>query len=379
MARTWVEISRTAFAHNVKALKATLDPGVAFCAVVKSNAYGHGLKEIVELAVAEGVALFGVDSVDEALTVRTLAPRATIFILGMTVHERLPDAVACRAIQPVYSVDGLRAIRAAAKQVGLPALITLEIETGLHRLGAEGRGLTELLEYLKICAGEIYVVSVASHLAGAEDLARSALTASQYEAFTLAAREIYRAGFEPEHYHVACSAAAILHELPYGTCVRFGLMMYGLWPSTDAKRAGTLGKRHAELKPVLAWKTRVAQVKEVKPGGGIGYGHTVVVNRVTRIAVLPVGYYDGFDRGLSNNGTALIHGTRCNILGKVCMNMAMIDVSNVPGVLGEGTEVTIIGRDGMHAITADDLADRLQTINYEVVTRINPAISRLVV
>ncbi len=130
---------------------------------------------------------------------------------------------------------------------------------------------------------------------------------------------------------------------------------------------------------MLSWKTTIAQVKDVHPGGAIGYGPTVIVNRLTRVAVLPVGYYDGFDRGLSSQGHVAIHGTRCPVLGRVCMNMVMVDVSTVPGTLSTQTPVTLLGRDGVQTITADDLADKLGTINYEVVSRINPLIPKVII
>jgi alanine racemase len=378
-AKTWIEISASALRNNINALRGTLDPGVRFCAVVKANAYGHGTREVVSIALEEGVDMFAVDCVDEALIVRSLAPVATIFVMGMTVPERLKDIIEARVIQTVYDSYGVRALKDAAKEAGKPALMTLELETGLHRLGAEGRGLVEILELLKASAGYIYLVSVASHLSSAEDASRKSVTAQQYEQFAVACREIFHKGFQPEHYHIACSAAGIMHELPHGTCIRFGIMMYGLWPSSDARREGTLGKRHADLKPVLAFKTRVAQVKDVTPGGGIGYGPAVVLNRTTRVAVLPVGYYDGFDRGFSLNGSVAIHGTRCQILGRICMNMFMVDASTVPGTLTPETVVTLLGRDGMHTITADDWAEKLGTINYETVTRLNPLLPRVIV
>ncbi len=377
-AKTWVEISSAALKNNINELRRTLEPGVRFCAIVKANAYGHGLKEVVSVALQEGVDLFGVDSVDEALAVRELATDATIFIMGLTVPQRLIEVIRIRAVQTVFSLEGLRAMKTAAEKAGMPALITLELETGLHRLGVEGKQLNEMLEFLKQAKGYIYLTSVASHLSSAENALRTDITRLQYEKFQEGIRTIYHQGFQPEHYHIACSAAGIMHELPHGTCIRFGIMMYGLWPSVDARRAGTLSKRHVDLKPVLSFKTRVAQVTDVPPGGGIGYGPTVVVNRTTRVAVLPVGYYDGFDRKFSNNGAVIIHGTRCPILGNICMNMMMVDVSTVPGQITGETEVTLLGRDGMHALSADDLSEKLGTINYEVVTRIRESIPRII-
>jgi alanine racemase len=378
-ARTWVEISAPALHHNVRELTRTLDPGVRFCAIVKANAYGHGLKEMVTLLREFDVQLFGVDSVDEALLVRSLAPDATIFVMGATIPERLEDVIRARVIQTVGDAAQLKAIAAVARGIGIPALITIEAETGLHRLGAEGRELTAILDELKFTCGHVFVVSVASHLSSAEDASLKQLTKGQYDRFWQAVSDIEKKGHQPEHLHIACSAAGIMHELRHGTLVRFGIAMYGLWPSTDVRRAGTLGKRHADLKPVLSWKTSIAQVKDVRPGDAIGYGPTVIVNRLTRVAVLPVGYYDGFDRGFSNNGSVIIHGTRCPILGRICMNMMMVDVSTVPGTLSAQTPVTLLGRDGVQTASAEELAEKLATINYELVTRINPLLPRVMV
>ncbi|MFA5946778.1 MAG: alanine racemase [Patescibacteria group bacterium] len=377
--RTWVEISAPALQHNVSELKRTLNPGVRFCAVVKANAYGHGLTEVVSVLKNENVELYGVDSVDEAMIVRSQNPNAVIFIMGATIPERLDDVVRGKMIQMVASLAELKAIRETARTLSIPAMITLEVETGLHRLGAEERELAGLLDELKFSCGLVYVVSVASHLSSAEDLSLAKVTAGQYDVFWKAVNEITRKGHQPEHLHIACSAAGIIHELNHGTHIRYGINLYGLWPSTDAKRAGTLGKRHADLKPVLSWKTSIAQVKDVHAGAAIGYGPTVIVNRLTRVAVLPVGYYDGFDRGFSNNGSVIIHGTRCPVLGRICMNMMMVDVSTVPGTLSPQTPVTLLGRDGVQTILADELAEKLGTINYEVVTRINPLLPRVIV
>lgn len=377
--RTWVEISAPALQHNVSELKRTLSPGVRFCAIVKANAYGHGLTEVASLLKENDVELYGVDSVDEALIVRAQDPNATIFIMGATIPERLEDVVRGRMIQMVSGVAELKAIRETARELHIPAMVTLEVETGLHRLGVEGRELSAILDELKFSCGLVYVVSIASHLSSAEDQSLSPITNAQYDRFWKAINEITRKGHQPEHLHIACSAAGIMHELNHGTHIRYGINMYGLWPSIDVKRAGTLGKRHADLKPVLTWKTSIAQVKEVHPGDAIGYGPTVVVNRLTRVAVLPVGYYDGFDRGFSNSSSVLIHGTRCPVLGRVCMNMIMVDVSTVPGVLSTQTPVTLLGRDSVQTVTAEELAEKIGTINYEVVTRINPLLPRIIV
>ena len=154
--------------------------------------------------------------------------------------------------------------------------------------------------------------------------------------------------------------------------------MYGLWSSKTQKRQVILGRQNIELHPVISWKTRIAQIKDIPPGATVGYNCTYTANRPLRIAVLPVGYYDGYDRSLSNKGEVLIRGRRCPVLGNVCMNMIMVDVSAVPSVAADDV-ATLIGRDGMNTVTADDLAAIIGTINYEVVTRINPLLPRIIV
>ena len=377
-AKTWVEVSASALANNLAALRAVLEPGVSFCAVVKANAYGHGLKEFVRLALKENVTVFAVDNIDEALAVRALAPAAEILILGYTLPDRLEDVVRSRSIQTVYDQDILVKLAEAGRANGTPALISLKLETGLHRQGLDRRELLAVLEAFGRVKEWIAIVGAGSHFASSEDLDHPVPTVQQTEYFQDCVDYLRTQGIEPTYLHIACSAAALVYPPTQGTLVRVGIALYGLWPSSSVRRTVILGRRRVDLQPVLSWKTVVAQVKALNPGDGVGYGAAYVANRPMRIAVLPVGYYDGYDRGLSNRGEVIIHGVRCAVLGNICMNMLMVDVSHVPGVKA-GDVVTLLGRDGMHAVTADDMAERLGTINYEVVTRINPLLPRTVV
>jgi alanine racemase len=373
--KTWVEISRAAVEQNVAALRSFLLPGVEFCAVVKANAYGHGQREMTSLLLDVGVTHFAVDSIDEAMCLREQAPNATVFILDYTVPERLRDVVAIDAIQTVYDE---RMVLELSKYgtVERPARISLKIETGLHRQGVGPRGVASLLDVIRRTEGRVALVSAASHFASAEEPS-DPMNAYQLKNFTNAMESIRAAGLDPKYQHIAGSAAAMTNPSAQGTMVRYGIVMYGLWASKNHKRHVVLGRQNIELSPVLQWKTRVAQVKDVPPGGAVGYSGTHVANRPIRLAVLPVGYADGFDRGLSNRGEVIIRGRKCPMIGNVCMNVCMVDASAVPSVSVDD-EVTLIGRDGMHTVTADDVAATLGTIGYEVVARISPLLPRVI-
>ena len=376
--KTWVEISATALASNIDNLRSVLAPGVEFCAVIKSNAYGHGLRETARLALRANVKTFAVDSIDEALAIRALDSACAIMILGLTLPTRLPEVVSARAIQTVYDVETVNGLIEAARSQGSTAYLNLKLETGLQRQGMDLRELESVIEAIKKGGERVAVIGIGSHFASSEDIERPEPTVAQMARFEELVTNLDERGIKPLYVHMACSAAALTKLDAQYNLVRFGIALYGLWPSVGVRRTVTLGRQRVELAPVLAWRTTIAQVKSVAPGAQIGYGGHFVVNRPMRIAVLPVGYYDGYDRKLSNRGEVIIRGTRCNVLGNICMNMFMVDVSNVPAAK-VGDTATLLGRDGMNAVTADDLAERCGTINYEIVTRINPLLPRLVV
>jgi alanine racemase len=372
--KTWVEVSRTAVEQNVAALRSFLLPGVEFCAVVKANAYGHGQREMTSLLLDAGVTHFAVDSIDEAMMLRQQSAKATIFILDYTVPERLRDSVMIDAIQTVYDEKVVLELSKYGT-IERPARISLKAETGLHRQGVGPRGITGLLDAVRRSEGRVKLVSAASHFASSEE-PTDPMNTYQLKNFAHALEMIRAEGFDPAYQHIACSGAAMTNDASQGTMVRYGIVLYGLWASKNHKRHVVLGRQNIELSPVLQWKTRIAQVKDVPPGGAVGYGGTHIANRPIRLAVLPVGYADGFDRALSNKGEVLIRGRKCQIIGNVCMNVCMVDASAVPSVSVDD-EVTLIGRDGMHAVTADDMAAAIGTINYEVIARINPLLPRV--
>lgn len=375
--RTWVEISRSAVAANVAILQGLLEPQVSLCAFVKSFAYGHDISLITKLLGESGVTHFGVDSIDEALAVRAVAPDAAIFIMGMVPAERFDEVVQHDCVQNIYDEEGLRAIIAAAVAQQKVALINIEIETGLNRLGVIERVLVDLLRTIKNNPRSVKLVGLSTHLSSAEDVAEQRYVYAQEDSLQRALELCASYELSVPFVHCANSAATIFAPRVHATMVRVGLALYGLWPSAELKLAVQRG-RAFELQPVLSWKTKIAQIKDVPAGGAIGYDRTFITNRAIRVAVLPVGYWDGYDRGLSNKGRVLIHGRSCAVLGRICMNMMMVDVSEIAQVKAGDTAI-LLGREGLGLVTAETIAGELGTINYEVVTRINPLIPRLVV
>jgi alanine racemase len=384
--KTWVEVSRQALASNIKAFKVHVGHGTSLMAVVKSNAYGHGLVETAKIADASGVAWFGADNVDEGLTLRKNGIRKPILILGYTLDSRLKDCVANGLSFVIYNQSSIKALRALKlKPLGAhpsknakAAYVHLKIETGTTRQGVAGEELRALVRALKNTPG-VVIEGVSTHYANIEDTTDSSYAELQLKRFHEALKLLKSEEIDPPWKHTACSAAAILYPSTYFNLARIGIAMYGLWPSKETLAVAKREKKLLTLKPVLSWKTVVAQVKTVKKGAPVSYGLTEHVTRDSKLAILPVGYWDGYDRrGMSNIGQVLIRGQHCKVVGRICMNMCIVDVTDVPGIKVED-EVVLLGQQGSAAISAEEIASKIGTINYEVVTRINPVLPRNVV
>jgi len=375
--RTWVEIDERALVNNIEQLRALTLPGTRFCSVVKANAYGHGLKEVATIASRAGVDAFAVDSLDDALTLRELIPSALIVVLGYTLHDRFTEAIEAGIHLTVYDRETLAVIEEVAARAAKQAHIHLKIETGTHRQGILADDLGILLDVLAQ-SPHIHVAGVSTHFANIEDTSDTRYANLQYGRFREALTEVQAAGFTPEWIHCACSAAIILYPDTHGTLVRSGISQYGIWPSVLTEETSRKHGVPCDLTPVLSWKSRIAQIKSLPAGSPIGYGLTEVLKRNSRLAVIPVGYWDGYDRGLSSTGEVIIGGTRCRVIGRVFMNMIVVDVSPVPNLERE-QEVVLLGRSGRHEISANRIADWLGTIPYEVVARINPTLPRIIV
>lgn len=377
MHRTWVEIKEQALASNIQTLRSLTGNEAIFCAIVKANAYGHGLKDVARIARRNGVDAFGVDSLDDALVLRDLFPTSLIIVLGYTMGERFHEAIREQIDLTLYDQEGVKEADAVASKSALPARIHIKIETGTSRQGVSVDDLPDLLNLFRE-SNHLQLVGVSTHFANIEDTSNPEYAAVQYQRFTQALELVRTFELEPQYIHCACSAAILLYPQTYGTLVRAGIAMYGIWSSAMVEETMHKQSVSCELQPVLSWKTRIAQVKSIPGGTPIGYGLTEIVQKRSRIAVLPIGYWDGYDRRLSSRGEVLIAGYRCKVLGRVSMNMTMVDVSSVPNIQ-KNQEVILIGKDARNMITADSLAQKMSTIPYEVLAGINAAIPRIIV
>ena len=377
--KTWIEISAAALKHNIRAFREHLAKNVSIMAVVKANAYGHGLVESAKIFGQAGAVCFGVDNVEEGMVLRKSGIKKPILILGYTVQNRLKDCIKNNLSFVVYNSETIRALGKLkiGGRGGRRALVHLKIETGTGRQGVAGAELEKLIKQIKRTSG-VVVEGAYTHFANIEDTTDHSYADRQLKKFQAALALLKKYNIDPLWKHTACSAAAILFPETHFNLVRLGISAYGLWPSKETLAVARQHKRLLELQPALTWKTVVAQVKNVKRGEAISYGLTERVSRNSQIAVLPVGYCDGYDRGLSGSAYVLIHGRRAKIMGRVCMNMMMADVTDIPRVKVED-EVVLLGRQYKEIITAEELANRLGTISYEVMARLNPGIIRQVV
>jgi alanine racemase len=378
---SWCEVSAAALSHNVEIFRRRLSPGARLGVVVKANAYGHGLLEASRTFVGAGADWLVVNSVDEALALRAGEVEAPVYICGRVQPARAADVVAAGARCVVYDNELAGALDGAARAAGRVVPVHLKVETGNHRQGLVLRDALALGRLAAALPG-LQLEGLSTHFADIEDTTDHRFAGQQVEAFTAARRAFSEAGLSVPIAHAANSAATILFPETHGDLVRVGLAAYGLWPSPET--FATAIQIHAQggpgflpaLEPALSWRARVAQVKDVPTGAFVGYGRTFRATWPARIAILPVGYHEGYDRRLSNLAHVLIKGVRAPVRGRVCMNMVMVDVTHIPDVRA-GEVATLLGRDGDEQVSAEQLAGWMGSINYEVVSRIHPGEMRI--
>lgn len=375
---TWIEIKISAFRNNLQEFHKLLKPQTQLLTVVKSNAYGHGLVEMARLAVEYGSGWLGVVNLDEALKLRAAKIEAPILVLSFWQKETVlvSEAIKQKVSLVVYDYEQLDFLNNLAEELNLKARVHLKFDVGTTRLGVLPSQAEEFLGRA-YRAPYLSVEAIFSHLASSEEDQDFTLQQKKsLDEIIVLAQEIARA--EKNNLplvHLACSAAGMLGQDFQYDLVRLGVAAYGLWPSTTIYEKMKVGQKSFDLQPVLSWKTQIIQVKTVPAGTFVGYGGTFKTEHETQIAVLPVGYFDGVDRGLSNCGEFLVRGKKCPIIGRVCMNLTMLDVTEIKDLRASET-VTLIGEQDGAVISADDWARWLNTINYEIVARINPEIKR---
>lgn len=382
--RTVVEISAAALQNNISLAKQMLAPSKAqLMAVLKSDAYGHCAALVASL-IASQVDAMAVVSTREALALRASGYNGRIVVLSIIEQSLLSQAIEEKIELPVSSPEMAQAIVRAQAGMRTPVRVHIIAETGAHRLGVRFDEQERLAQALASSA-QVRVVGVFTWMANAESVGhpmnRNQVEQLQHTALWWKKRT---KSMDIE-VHMACSAAIFSDPTTHFDIARMGISLYGYWSGDyvheSAKQLyGVTQQERAmtDLQPVLTWKTRVMHLHESLPiGSSISYDSTYRVSRVSRIAVLPVGYADGYDRQASNRGFVLLHGQRCPVVGRVCMNMMMVDTTDVPSSVKIGDEVVLIGAQASQRITASDIAGWTNTIPYEVLTRIHPAIPRV--
>jgi alanine racemase len=374
----WVEIDRSALTSNIRQFRSLIGDKISLLAVVKANAYGHGILKVSRIALEAGVDWLGVHSLEEGLLLRREGLDCPLLILGYVSLEELEEAVARGLRLTVYNLDTIHLLDKISCRLKKKVFIHLKIETGTYRQGIDEE---DVFPFLKKIQKFPYLVieGLSSHFANIEDTTDHSYPRLQLKRFKSIIQKLKKHKIEIPIKHLACTAATILFPETYFDMVRVGIGMYGLWPSKETYLSCILKKRQPIiLRPVLSWKTRIAQIKKVPQGAFIGYGCTYRTSRETSLAVLPVGYYDGYSRSLSNYSYVLIKGHRAPLRGRTCMNFIMADITDIPGVNLED-EVVLLGQDGEETITADYLANLAGTISYDIVTRINNSIPRIII
>lgn len=370
--RTWIEIDKKAIAENYAAIRSLLSPKTKFMSVVKSNAYGHGLMDFTLEMSKHGVDWFGVDSIVEATALRKAGITKPILVLGYTLPGMFETAIEHNVSISVSTFELLAEI--AKFDFEEKIKIHIKVDTGMHRQGFDFKDSQKLLETLASMKAHIEVEGLFTHFAAAKNPAFPKQTENQLKIFEEWRHVFKKAGYTPIE-HAAASGGAILYKHAHLDMVRIGIAQYGIWPSKEVESHAS---SFLTLRPVLSWKTIIGEVKEVRKGEKVGYDFTEELKRNSILAVCPIGYWHGFPRALSSVGEVLINGGRGRVAGRVSMDMITLDITDVPGVK-VGDEVTLIGTSGSQTITADDVAHMADTSAYEIVTRTNPLIKRVLV
>jgi len=362
--KTYVEIDRSALRWNLQQYLKALPPGGELMAVVKADAYGHGAVEVAKVSEAEGVSWLGVALVEEGASLRDEGIELPILVLGPWNQESIPEFSKHQLTPLIYSLESAQRLQAYGAEHQIYYSVHLKVDTGMGRLGLNR---AQLNQFLDTSWPNLMVEGLSSHLAQS-DSGVPQKTLEQIHRFW-AINEGIDAHFMPRWQHLANSAGTTEFTEDQGNLFRVGIGLYGQMPSAHLRKP-------PELKQALSFVTQVLQLQWFEAGASIGYGGTFVTSRKTRIACIGVGYADGYSRRLSNCGEVLIGGQRAPVVGTVCMDLTLVDITDIEGVLLDD-EVVLIGKQGDQEILASELADHVGTINYEICCAISKRVPRL--
>lgn len=364
----WAEINLDHLIHNIKEVRRVVRHDTKICAVIKADGYGHGAVEIAEVLLEHGADRLAVATLSEAIQLRKSYGNVPIMILGYTPESCAEDVITHNIIQTIYSFKQAKQFSKIAQELNKNVVFHIKIDTGMNRLGFQPTDETaaEIKEISKL--SNIIIEGIFTHFAVADELDKS-FTQKQYEKFVNLCNKLEEKNVVIPIKHVSNSAAIIdLSEMNLDM-VRAGIMMYGLYPSDEVQ------KSRVNLKQVLSLKAKISHVKDVSEKVGVSYGLKFVTQKASQIATLPLGYADGFTRMLSGKAEVLVKGAKVPVVGRICMDQCMIDTSGLNASMGD--EVILMGADGCNSISIDDVAQKLETINYEIVCMIGKRVPRV--
>ncbi|HEY5561885.1 MAG TPA: alanine racemase [Clostridiaceae bacterium] len=364
----WAEINLDNLVSNVKEIR-NLIGDKELIAVVKADGYGHGAVEIANTLVQEGIDRLAVSMLSEAIELRFGGVKKPILILGFTPPGEFEKLIELDIEQTIYDFDMARLLSETAVRLGKIGIVHIKVDTGMGRIGflPNENSISTILKIVKLEGLEIR--GIFSHFSTSDELDKT-YSKGQIEKFNWVINRLEEERVHIKLKHLSNSAGIMDIKEAYYNAVRAGIILYGYYPSKEVMRD------KLRLKPVLCLKANIIHIKEVKAGEYISYGRKYRTSKVMIIATLPVGYADGYSRKLSNNGFVIVKGCKASIVGTICMDQFMIDVTNIPD-LKVGDEVIIIGTEGALHFTAEDMADSLGTISYEVICGISKRVPRV--
>lgn len=368
--RTWAEINIDNAKHNYNIIRSAIDGKTKLCCVIKANAYGHGAVELARLYESWGADCFAVSNIEEALQLRKAGITTPILVMGYTPPECAKELSAYYISQCVYSSEYAYALNACAVKAAVYVTVHIKVDTGMGRIGLACRpecsdGIKDAIDICKL--SNLNAEGIFTHFSAADEDSVDNLnsyTNQQYQSFIYAIDYLDKKGFKFKLHHCANSAGIFLNPAYHMNMVRAGIVLYGLKPSQNSNIVG--------LKPVMSLKTTVSQVKEISVGESVGYGRTFIADKTVKVATLAIGYADGLDRS-STGYNVLINNSYAPIIGRICMDQCMIDVTNIDCCAGD--VVTVFS--DQSEISADTIAAHIGTINYEVVCDIGERVPRV--
>jgi len=368
--RAWAEINLDCISSNVAEIQKAVGPHTEIMAVVKADAYGHGVMETVQTLLDAGISRLAVSMLDEALQLRKIGIEAPILVLGHSNPARAEEIIAHSITQTVYSYDIAHALSKASERIGLPANIHIKIDTGMSRIGLPA-GYAAVKDIVAISRlPGIVIEGVFTHFSSADEMSTD-FTHQQFEQFESILDELGRIGVYIPLRHASNSAGIMAHPYAHLDLVRAGIILYGILPSSYINRPDLF------FQPAMSLKAYIIHVKQIQKGAAVSYGRKWIAERDSLIATLPVGYADGYSRHFTNCARVLVNGQFAPIVGTVCMDQCMVDITDVQGDVHTGDEVVLIGKQGDNLITVEELAILADTIPYEIICLIGKRIPRV--